>query len=407
MLYFGIDWSEKDYQVSIVNEQGRPVSQFALPVSPAGFSRIETERRKFDVPAHDCPVAIETSYNLIVDYLLDRGYPVYIVPPASTKSYRNRQRLSGAHTDASDATLLAGIMRTDRDSHRRWQPYSQSVLQLAAQLRLIETLRRSIQRYANQLRAALLRTFPTVLDVFKDVTSPIALEFIQAYPTAAEAASLSRDALDAFLKGHADTRTDLLAKRYAGLTAPTPTPHPDVAMAYREPVRILADLLLRQVRARNQALAELPRRFDQHPDAPIFRSLPGVGDLLAPALLAKFGDQRDRFPTPGSVQALAGTCPVTERSGTRHRVLFRKGCDKHFRRIAVHYALASLRESSWAIAYWREIRPHCRSDSHATRILANRWLAIIWKCWQDRTEYDEQRHLKARAQRHGLKVPAA
>ncbi len=129
--------------------------------------------------------------------------------------------------------------------------------------------------------------------------------------------------------------------------------------------------------------------------------------MLAPALLAQFGDQRDRFPTPGSVQALAGTCPVTERSGSKHRVLFRKGCDKHFRRIAIHYALASLHKSSWAIAYWNEIRPHCHSDSHATRILANRWLAIIWKCWQDRTAYDEQRHLKARAQRHGLKVPTA
>ncbi len=76
MLYFGIDWSEKDYQVSILNEHGRSVSQFSIPVTPTGFGRIETERCKFDVPAPDCPVAIETSYNLIVDYLLDRGYPV-------------------------------------------------------------------------------------------------------------------------------------------------------------------------------------------------------------------------------------------------------------------------------------------------------------------------------------------
>ena len=43
----------------------------------------------------------------------------------------------------------------------------------------------------------------------------------------------------------------------------------------------------------------------------IFKSLPSTGDLLAPGLLVKFGDHRERFPTAGEVQALAGTCPVT------------------------------------------------------------------------------------------------
>jgi transposase len=115
--------------------------------------------------------------------------------------------------------------------------------------------------------------------------------------------------------------------------------------------------------------------------------------------LAKFGDHRDRFDTPGEVQALAGTCPVTKRSGKRHLVLFRRGCDKEFRRIAQQFALCSRKESAWAVAYWEEIRSHCASDSHATRILANRWLAIIWKLWQTRKPYDEAYHLRQRAQR--------
>ena len=48
------------------------------------------------------------------------------------------------------------------------------------------------------------------------------------------------------------------------------------------------------------------------PDAFIFDSLPGAGEILAPDLLVKFGDDRRRFPSAASVQALAGTCPVTE-----------------------------------------------------------------------------------------------
>ena len=74
--------------------------------------------------------------------------------------------------------------------------------------------------------------------------------------------------------------------------------------------------------------------FSQHPDHEIFASLPGAGQLLAPSLLAKFCDDRERFPEPSSVQALAGTCPVTDASGKRRVVKFRRSCDSEFRHIA-------------------------------------------------------------------------
>jgi len=96
------------------------------------------------------------------------------------------------------------------------------------------------------------------------------------------------------------------------------------------------------MRCRLQAIAQLEAWFDQHPDAFIFKSMPGAGDLLAPGLLVKFGDHRDRFPTAGEVQALAGTCPVTVRSGKRKLVKFRQGCDREFRHFAVQFARAQV-----------------------------------------------------------------
>ena len=77
------------------------------------------------------------------------------------------------------------------------------------------------------------------------------------------------------------------------------------------------EVLLPAVRAHVQALAFLPTPFWQHPDAPLFASLPGAGTLLAPGLSVKFGDRRQRFPRPQDVQGLAGACPVTERSGQK------------------------------------------------------------------------------------------
>jgi len=399
MFYFGIDWSQDHHNLCILNEAGARVSQLQFKHSLAGFAQVEVERRKLEVPASECLVGIETTYNLVVDFLLEHDYPIYVVPPQATNGYRNRQRSSGAHDDESDATLLASIIRTDRASHRRLRPNLALTQQILAEVRLIEILRRSIQRQTNQLRAVLFRTYPQAVRLFSDLTNQIALEFLLAYPTAQDAQTLSREAFEAFLRQHGYTRSDLISLRYAHLVEPFPTANPAIVQAYQGQVRALAQVLLPQVRGRTQAIVRLGQLFEQHPDAFIFNSLPGTGLLLAPALLAKFGDDRDRFPTSVDVQALAGTCPVTERSGKRRLVLFRHGCDKEFRRITQQFARASVPQSGWAAAYWHEIRPHCHSDSHAYRILANRWLAIIWKMWQNRKPYDEVYHLHQRALR--------
>src|SRR4029450_11392309 len=79
--------------------------------------------------------------------------------------------------------------------------------------------------------------------------------------------------------------------------------------------------------------------------------LPGTGDFLAPALLAKFGDDRERLPSASSLQSMAGTCPVTEQGGKGRRVVFRQACDHEFRQIAQQWAKASVSQSSWASTY--------------------------------------------------------
>jgi transposase len=295
--------------------------------------------------------------------------------------------------------LLASILLTDRDSHRLWRPNEPLTQEMLAQVRLIETLRRSIQRQRSQLRAVLLRTFPQALDLFGKLTAQITLRFLFDFPTAQQAQALSLQAFTNWCKDQRYSRPDLISRRFVHLQEPALQANPTITQAYRVQVRILASVLLPQVRHRQQTLACLGRLFSRHPDAFIFDSLPGTGELLAPALLTKFGDHRERFRTSAEVQALAGTCPVTEWSGKRRRVKFRRGCDKEFRRIAQQFALSSVAQSGWAAAYWAEARSRCDSDSHAYRCLANRWLTIIWKMWQDRKPYDEAFHIQQRASR--------
>ncbi|MGV9950005.1 transposase [Rhodococcus aetherivorans] len=54
-----------------------------------------------------------------------------------------------------------------------------------------------------------------------------------------------------------------------------------------------------------------------HPQAPLLRSTPGLGPILAAQVLAEIGDDAVRFPTPAALRASAGTAPITRRRGVR------------------------------------------------------------------------------------------
>jgi len=397
-ILIGIDWSENKHDIEFMNEAGAALAQLTIPHSPDGFLKLESTRQHLSVAPKECLVALETAHNLLIDFLWSHDYTqVYVVPPSVVKSSRGRYGSSGARTDASDAHLLADLLRTDRARLHPWHPDRLLTRELRAKVSFVQHLTRQSVRLSNRLRAVLVRYYPAALHVFSDLTTQIALEFIRTYPTPERAEALPWPEFREFARQHRYPQPKKLKACFARLQQDQPAATAETIQVYQEEAVQLATLLLSVVKAKQATLHQVQHLFQQHPDGSIFDALPGAGDLLAPALLAKFGDDRQRFPTPGSVQALAGTCPVTDRSGKRKVIKFRQACDREFRYIAQQWARLSLSESTWAQAYFNHVRPRCGSDSHAFRCLANRWLAILWKLWQTHQTYDEAYHLKQRA----------
>jgi transposase len=260
-------------------------------------------------------------------------------------------------------------------------------------------LTRRIVALTNRQRTLLLRYYPAAAELFSALNIPIAQHFIRAFSSPQEASRLDLEQFQAFARQHRYTQYRKLPAILAKLHQPYPQADPGIILACQQEAQVLAAILLEMIASKKTMLREIKALFAQHPDREIFASLPGTGEYLQPALLAKFGEDRNRFPSASRVQALAGTCPVTISSGKRKQVRFRKSCDREFRHIVQQWARSSLRDSVWANAYYARIRPHCDSESHAYRCLANRWLAVLWRLWQDRKPYDEAYHLKQRALR--------
>ena len=135
--------------------------------------------------------------------------------------------------------------------------------------------------------------------------------------------------------------------------------------------------------------------FASHPDHDLFASFPGAGPVCAPRLAAAFGTDRTRWATATELQAHAGIAPVTERSGKACWVHHRLACPKFLKQTFHEYADQSIRFSAWARAYYDQQRGRGNDHHAALRALAFKWMRILFRCWQDRTSYDEATYLDA------------
>lgn len=399
-VYIGIDWSEKKHDVVMQDEQGRQLVQLSIPHSLEGFLKLEQVREQLAVAAGEVVVGMETAHNLLIDFLWQHGYEqLYVLPPGQVNSSQGRIRQSRARDDRQDAGLIAELVRTDRHRLCPWQPGSALLQQMRTKLRLAGFLTRQVVQYSNRLRSVLLRYYPTAMTLFSGLHTQIALAFIQAYPTPQAAQELSYPAFCQFAQQHGYPQPRKLPGYFARLHTPQPAATAATLAAYQPEAQLLAGLLSQLLAAKSRELRSLDRLYQQHPDHPIFDSLPQAGVLISSGLLVKLGEDRARFPQASLVQALAGTCPITQQSGRSRRVSFRRACDRDFRYIVTQWARLTVNASPWATDYYQHIRPHCRSENHAYRCLANRWLAIVWKLWHDHLSYDETYHLRRRAAR--------
>ena len=134
--------------------------------------------------------------------------------------------------------------------------------------------------------------------------------------------------------------------------------------------------------------------FADHPNADLFRDLPGAGPQLAPRLCVAFGTIASLYPKPSSLQKYAGIAPVREKSGNQVWTHGRWQAPAFLRQTFVEWAGQTVRYSAWARAYYGRMLKKGKKHAVIIRALAFKWIRILWKCWQDQTPYQEARYLK-------------
>jgi transposase len=134
---------------------------------------------------------------------------------------------------------------------------------------------------------------------------------------------------------------------------------------------------------------ELATLFDQHPQAPIITSFPGLGPVLGARLLGELGDDPNRFLDAQAVRSFAGTAPITRASGKSRVVSARRICNRRLGDTCHWWAYATLTRSAGARAHYDHRKAAGDTHNAALRNLANKLLSKLWHCLQTHTAYHE------------------
>jgi transposase len=395
-VFCGIDWAEDHHDIALVDRDGKLLAHQRISDDAAGVARLlELLAGHGDSPEDPVPVAIETPRGLLVACLRATGRNVYPVNPMAVARYRDRHSVAGRKSDKGDAAVLANVLRTDLHAHRPLPADSELAQAIAVLARAQQDAVWDRTAAHNKLRSHLREYFPGFLDAFAaargGIMRPEARVILAAAPAPGDAGELTLAQLRALLKK---------AGRSRGIDAEAAR----LKEAFRkEQMRQLplveqamgrqALALLRQLEAACASASDLEQAatesFNQHPDAGIITSFPGIGTLTGARVLAEIGDDRSRFQDARGLKAYAGSAPVTRSSGKTRSVTHRRVKNNRLAAAGYTWAFAALTASPGARAHYDRRKDAGDRHTAAQRNLFNRLLGCLHHCLATGQHYDE------------------
>ena len=390
-LFVGDDWAEDHHDIHLMDAEGAKLASRRLPEGLAGIGGFHDLVAAHAEEPAQVVIGIETDRGLWVEALAAAGYQVFAINPLAVARYRDRHQVSGAKSDAGDAKVLADLVRTDRHNHRPIAGDTPQVEAIKVLARAHQSLIWARTRHTNTLRSALREYYPAALEAFDDLADRDALAILGRAPTPTDATGLSLPKIRSALKTagrqrNLDARALQIqtALRTEQLTAPA-----SVTAAFGATTRATVGIITELNRQIDNLDAELAPHFEMHPDADIYRSLPGLGVILGARVLGEFGDDPNRYTSAKSRKNYAGTSPLTIASGKKRAVLARHVRNRRLYDAIDQWAFCALTNSPGARAFYDQRRAADDLHHQALRALGNRLVGILHGCLRHHTRYDE------------------
>ena len=345
MIFVGIDVAKDKHDCFITNSDDEVLfHSFSITNNLSGFTELYQNILSVMDGVNKVKVGLEAighySYNLL-GYLLDKGFPTYIINPLHTNLYRKSLSLRQTKTDKVDARTIASMLMSDVNlkSYSDTSYHNEELKSLTRyrfdKVKERSALKVSISRLVCILFPELEKLVPTL-----HMTSIYTLLF--EFPGASYVASAHLTKLTNLLskasKGHYGKDTAVLFRETARNSIGSVMPAKSLELKHT--IKLIQELTSEI----DEIEAAIKLIMDEEIQSPIL-TIPGISYRMGAMIIAEIGDF-SRFDSADKILAYAGMSPSTYQSGQLDN------CHSHMEKRGSRYLRYALYNATKYVCHW-------------------------------------------------------
>ncbi len=314
MFYLGIDIAKVNHVASLISEDGSIlVKAIKFTNSIEGLQKLLDSISNFDKSQIYCAMEATGTYWLsLFSALTDKGFNVSVFNPYQIKSFRGAYNNRKQKNDVIDSILIANFLSFNGTEQTSLP--NDDLLALKNLTRYRSNLVDNICKAKTQVTGILDKVFPEYSDLFSDTFSEASKQILLNCPTPNEVVNFNTRKLANLLKkasrGHHSTdkvrEVKSLAKNSFGIKFTGDACSFEIKQLVNQII-----FLENQAHELEVKIKDIYSKLDNH-----LQSIPGIGKVTAPTILAEIGDINN-FSSPSKLTAFAGLDPSKNQSGNK------------------------------------------------------------------------------------------
>ena len=314
MFYLGIDIAKVNHVASLISEDGSIlVKAIKFTNSIEGLQKLLDSISNFDTSQIYCAMEATGTYWLsLFSALTDKGFNVSVFNPYQIKSFRGAYNNRKQKNDVIDSILIANFLSFNGTEQTSLP--NDDLLALKNLTRYRSNLVDNICKAKTQVTGILDKVFPEYSDLFSDTFSEASKQILLNCPTPNEVVNFNTRKLANLLKkasrGHHSTdkvrEVKSLAKNSFGIKFTGDACSFEIKQLVNQII-----FLENQAHELEVKIKDIYSKLDNH-----LQSIPGIGKVTAPTILAEIGDINN-FSSPSKLTAFAGLDPSENQSGNQ------------------------------------------------------------------------------------------
>ena len=391
MWTLGIDVAKRKHAATLLDDQGKKVFRnFTFAHSREGFTMLLARIDEIGISPRGLLVGMEATghyWMVLYQSLNEAGFEVRVINPIVTAARRN-VGIRGTKTDSADSELIARVLA---EANLKYSAIpEEQTRQLRDLMRLRYECTQSLVAEKQRLGALLDLVFPEYAEHFSDIFGAASREILSRFPSA-----------QALAKVDLRTLTRIVAKASKGRMGKQKAQELKASAKSSFALNGSLDTLTMEIRfiaQRINLLIEQIEQLDRQPIAympeeqELLRSIPGIGHVWAPTILAEVLPVFDPEKKNGARKfvATAGLDVRLSDSGeSKGRGKMSKRGSKYLRTAAMQAANVAVFKSNDPMFTAIYDRQRQRGKLHQVAIshVANKLLHVVFSVLKNRKPY--------------------